>query len=132
MSFYEGRRALPDDNDVREPAVTPSPASRGAVAPLPDPQAWLQYRKARPAERLLPVTARWLDGLPADMRPGELATQYPRIANLVALHWSDHTTCAAYFDALLFDHRGGRQGFPDAVQRDLLKLRDRWYNANVT
>jgi hypothetical protein len=131
MSFYEGRRGF-TYNDVHEPAVTRPAESPGVVAPLPDSQVWSEYRKARPAESLLPIAARWLAGLPAEMQPRELATHYPRVANLVALNWSDRNTCAAYFDALLVDRRGGRRGFPEAVQRDLLALRDRWYRAKVT
>jgi hypothetical protein len=48
------------------------------------------------------------------------------------MQWNDRIACPAYFDELLVDRRGGRQGFPPAVRRDLLKLRDYWYGGEPT
>lgn len=125
MSIYVGRVGVMDYSDVHEPPVARS------AAPLPSSQDWSQHRKVTPVDRLLPIGARWLGELPADIRPHALATQYPRVANLVALQWNDHCACPAYFDELLVDRRGGRQGFREAVQRDLLKLREHWYSARA-
>jgi hypothetical protein len=73
-----------------------------------------------------------MDSLPPDVFPGALATHFPRIVNLIAMQWNDHRGCPAYFNELLVDRRGGRQGFPAAVKRDLLKLLDHWYGAEPT
>jgi len=87
---------------------------------------WSKYRRARPVEYLLQSSENWMDVLPPEVFPGALATHYPRILNLIALQWNDRLGCPAYFDELLVDRRGGRQGFPAAVKRDLQKLRDYW------
>jgi hypothetical protein len=126
MSIYEHRTGLPDYEDVHEPPVARnaqvSPRDTSAESPH-----WLQHRKVRPMDRLLPFSGRWLDRLPRDVYPSALATQYPRIVNLIALQWDDSEACSAYFGELFVDRRGARQGFPAAVRRDLTKLRDHWY-----
>src|SRR5438105_13135880 len=108
MSIYRGRTGLMDYDDVHDtPLVV-----RNAPVPLPSPdsfpgsQDWLQLRKTKPIDRLLPCSDRLLDRLPLDVCPRELATQYPRIANLIALQWNDSHSCSAYFDELLVDTRG--------------------------
>jgi hypothetical protein len=88
---------------------------------------WSQHRKAQPVESLLPSSEDWIDLLPPEVFPGALATHYPRIVNIIAMLWDDRAGCSAYFDELFVDRRGGRQGFPKAVKRDLSKLRHHWY-----
>ena len=88
---------------------------------------WSHLRKAQPVENLLPTSENWIDLLPPEAFPGALATHYPRIVNIIAMLWNDRVRCSAYFDELFIDRRGGRQGFPDVVQRDLSKLRHHWY-----
>jgi hypothetical protein len=88
---------------------------------------WSQHRKARPSENLLQSSEDWLDLLPPEVFPGALATQYPRIVNILAGLWNDRVRCAAYFEELFIDRRGGRQGFPKPVKRDLSTLRHHWY-----
>lgn len=68
-----------------------------------------------------------MDHLPPAVFPGALASQYPRIVNLIAMAWNDTQECQACFAELLVDRRGGRQGFPGAVTRDLQNLLDYWY-----
>lgn len=91
------------------------------------PPNWSSHRKPPPVEYLLPDTEEWIDLLPPAMFPGALATHYPRIVNLIAMLWKNRIGCPLYFDELLIDRRGGRQGFPQAVKLDLLRLRDYWY-----
>jgi len=69
------------------------------------------------------IARRWIESLPADERPTALATQYPRIANRLALCWNDAALVGKVLDDLLVDRRGGRRGFPPAVRQDLLRLR---------
>jgi len=92
------------------------------------PHDWSQHRKPPPVDYLLPASEEWIDLLPPAAFPGALATHYPRIVNLIAILWNDHTGCFLYFDDLLIDRRGGRHGFPDVVKRDLLRLRDYWWH----
>jgi hypothetical protein len=81
-------------------------------------------RRAEPLNRPLPATLRWLASLPAAVQPLALLQHFPRIANRLAQAWSDETALAECFDDLLVDHRGGRQGFPPAVHRELTLLRE--------
>ena len=76
-------------------------------------------------ERVLSAPAlAWLDALPARVRPIELCAQYPRVANRLALCWSDTTLTDRLLDGLLLDRRGKRKGFPPPVAAELLALRD--------
>ncbi len=81
-------------------------------------------RRAVPLDRPLPATLRWLVGLPAAVRPLALLQRFPRIANRLAQAWTDEAALAECFDDLLYDRRGGRQGFPPAVRRELTLLRE--------
>jgi hypothetical protein len=79
MSIYQGRSGVMAYDDVHEvpvarPWVTAAPSTDSSAAS----REWLRYRKARPIDRLLPISSRWLDRLPLDMHPSALATQYPR------------------------------------------------------
>jgi hypothetical protein len=65
----------------------------------------------------------WVLALPNDIRPKALLAKYPRIANLVAVLWQDSNSLRRYMDDLLVDKRGGRQGFPLDVLRELFALR---------
>jgi hypothetical protein len=89
--------------------------------PAPD---WTRARRARPVDYLLPASLRWFKGLPHDVRPVALVRRYARIANLIAQQWNDYDACRAYFQELLTDRRGNRQGFPPDVERDLRQLLD--------
>ena len=84
---------------------------------------WAGRRKGQPSNILLPATRRWLDTLPIEFRPGALAAQFPRLANLIAATWNNPGDCGACIYALLHDQRGGRRGFPDDVSKDILNLR---------
>ena len=132
MSIYRQKRWY-DADGIDNP-----PARGGTVAPANAPlgdasggsRDWSRYRKAQPAEHLLPLGKTWLDALPSDVFPAALATQYARIVNLIASEWNRAGTHPAFFDELLIDRRGGRRGFPAPVKRDLEKLRDYWYTAS--
>ena len=87
---------------------------------------WSKLRKAKPAEHLLPLSEKFLDQLPPQVFPDALATRYARIVNLIVLKWDDRSSCASYFKELLTDQRGGRQGFPAPVRRDLVELWAYW------
>ena len=95
--------------------------------PDPDaPQPWnAQRRTPRACDLALTgTTRRWLRQLPARRRPLRLCMLYPRVANRIAWCWPDEALCSQMLQDLLFDGRGGRQGFPPAVERELRRLRE--------
>jgi hypothetical protein len=47
--------------------------------------------------------------------PIHLACRFPRVLNQIARLWNRPARLDDYFDDLLIDRRGGRQGFPFAV-----------------
>lgn len=62
--------------------------------------------------------------LPGDAYPQALVDQYPRIANTIVELRYDREKLGNYFQSLLNDSRGGRQGFPFAVLMNLQNLHD--------
>lgn len=62
--------------------------------------------------------------LPGDQYPQALVEQYPRIANTIVELRYDPAKLGQYFQSLLNDSRGGRQGFPFAVLKELQDLHD--------
>jgi len=72
---------------------------------------------------LLDATVAWLEELPYAVRPNELASRFPRIANSIADLWRRVARCEEYLDSLVVDQRGDRKGFPHAVAQELATLR---------
>lgn len=81
-------------------------------------------RTRTPEEPLLNVTRGWLAALPQDVRPTELARQFPRIANRLRHLWKQVARCETYLDDLLVSHRGPRKGFPPRITQELEALRE--------
>ncbi len=79
-------------------------------------------RRRDPVNRLLPQTVDWVLSLPPKVRPHLLATKFARIANLLCSTWHDPDATQHCFDDLLTDRRGGRQGFPLGVLKELQAL----------
>src|SRR5262245_61832700 len=144
MSVYRSmQRALTNDvfaTPVKEQeqgaaaSVAQSPA-QGAVAAGPGQAESAGTASARfvaqrsadqPRNLLLDHATRWAATLPIPARPHALMREFPRIANMIALLWTEPTSESfyEYMNSLLVDHRGGRKGFPPAVLHDLLELRD--------
>ena len=84
---------------------------------------WTLVRRARPLDRLLPATQRWANSLPEPLRPHELVNAYPRIANRLAIAWTDSRAAIEVLDDVLIDRRGGRRGLPPSVLAEVLRLR---------
>ena len=74
-------------------------------------------------------TVAWANQLAADLQPHDLLERYPRVANRLALCWSDPLLTSRLFDSLLQDRRGGRRGFPEGVKANLIAL-CRYHNAH--
>lgn len=65
--------------------------------------------------------ARYLQHEP-DLYPHELEAQFPRLIDTIADAWASPARATAVFDDLLVDRRGGRQGFPPAIAREIYRL----------
>ena len=137
MSIYQARLKRPISGDDASVSLTasakPAPARRTQAVQADEDwaQIWSHRRKATPARNLLPVSVKWLLNLPNDVRPLALVSKYPRVANVLALQWSQPTSCRAHFNDLLADRRGNRKGFPAEVQRELRALRDYYYDLHA-
>jgi hypothetical protein len=131
MSIYGRRTGWTDLDDVVQPARRRA-AEQTATA-LPDSRTdWTSVRKAQPANYLFPQSEKWFDALPPEVAPFALASAYPRIVNLIVAQWNDTRGVPELFEELLADRRGGRAGFPPAVQRDLVNLQEYWYSGRVS
>jgi hypothetical protein len=60
-----------------------------------------------------------LESLSPRIRPHQLPERFPRIMNQIALLWRRPVQLDRYFEELLIDSRGDRQGFPFAVALEL-------------
>ncbi len=76
------------------------------------------------AEPLGADAARWLNDLPESVRPMKTCARYPRIVNRLASVWDKPTHCGSYFNELLLDGRGDRQGFPLDIAFELAALKN--------
>jgi len=117
MSIYHGWRSLPEDVHTQHVAHQSALNVPSDAASPP-----IHLRHAQPATVLLPRTASWLSEIPDKLRPKALATQFPRIANVVCASWPDPLTREKYLEDLLAGSRPNRKGFPPAVLRDLQRL----------
>ena len=98
-------------------------ARAGHVTIEPDPVALRS--SGRPQDRELSALAvAWTSKLPPGLSPKYLLECYPRVANRLALCWSDAALARRVLDDLLIDKRGGRKGFPSPVQAELVRLRN--------
>ena len=80
---------------------------------------------ALPADlRLSEQAESWLKELPETVRPAKLAASYPRVVNRLCQCWRRPLEADRYFDDLMTDRRGGRQGFPLGVALELASLND--------
>ena len=57
-------------------------------------------------------------------RPTKLAAAFPRIVNRMASLWRSPRQMDLYFEDLLTDTRGGRQGFPLGILMELSALKE--------
>jgi hypothetical protein len=95
----------------------------GEKKPAPGNTHHAGERHDQAVEVLEPATQAWLDNLPFAVRPITLAQKFPRIANRFAQLWKRPRQCDVYFESLLVDERGGRQGFPQSVALELVTLK---------
>lgn len=68
-----------------------------------------------------------LHDVPSKYYPHQLVETYPRIVERIVQLWG-HAEIEAYFQELMLDERGGRQGFPQEILMEILNLRT-WYRS---
>lgn len=73
-------------------------------------------------QQIVPYTAKWLISLPASIRPVQLTSQFPRIANLLAVAWNVPAQSREVLEGLIWDKRGNRKGFPPEVYQEIRVL----------
>ena len=96
----------------------------GDAARRPDAVQCTYKRAGISQEPLLDITRVWLASLPQDVRPINLAEQFPRVANRLRFLWRQVARCEVYLDDLFVDRRGDRKGFPPRVSQELTALRE--------
>ena len=104
------------------------PNRSSAADPLAKARTDADWEKTRSPQReqdmvLSDQVLGWLQLLPQPVRPSALCAHYPRVANRIALCWSDPLLTEQVFDALLLSQRGKRKGFPPSVAAEMLRLR---------
>jgi len=65
-----------------------------------------------------------IERLPAEVRPLKLPEEYPRICNQIAELWTDQAQATPFFDDLLIDNRGDRNGFSLSIIMEISKLKE--------
>lgn len=116
--------------DFRKKPATKRSVQHGAAVPEKSSATtgadWaLVRRSGRQEDAVMSALAvKWLLTLPASVRVDELCARYPRVANRLALCWSDPALAERVFADLMMDRRGMRKGFPPAVCAELTHLRE--------
>lgn len=105
----------------RANAIQPRPPR-----PLNDTDGPRAREPERDLDRALTSTAqRWLVSLPSGLRPTNLCSRHPRLANKLALCWRDPALVEQVLDGLMVDRRlVKRQGFAPIVAQELLRLHE--------
>ena len=119
LSFFRKRN---------QPSAAQSGSQATRAAALP---SWQSTRgpKLEADKTLRPDARKWLALLPESVRPEKLGSAYPRIANRLAMIWTNRPAARAYFDDLLTDKRGGRIGFSPEISAELTRLRAHYETA---
>lgn len=123
----------PPEFDALEFEITDFDEARRVLDELPagleavharTPGYWeARRRPASPTDRALTGRALdWLVALPPNVRPHSTCEQFPRVANAIAEAWGDVPQSMRVLDHMINDYRGGRRGFPPAVQAELAVL----------
>jgi hypothetical protein len=111
------------DFDAARQVLDDLPPGVGRAKAL-EPGFWEQQRrKPTPTDRALTgVAMDWVIGLPPLLRPHNACEHFPRVVNAIASAWSDTAYSVQVLDHMINDYRGGRRGFPAAVQDELAAL----------
>jgi hypothetical protein len=133
MSSQQPPKPPPPSLDSIDFEITDFDAARQVLDDLPpgvgrakamEPGYWEQQRRRpTPTDRALTGAAMdWVIGLAPALRPHATCEQFPRVVNAIANSWGDTEYSVQVLDHMIKDYRGGRRGFPAAVQQELAAL----------
>ena len=93
--------------------------------PLQDGLPAVKFSLEWPEDKELNMEAKSLiSSLPEEVRPLQLPQKFPRICNRIAELWDAPELAIPFFDGLLIDNRGGRDGFPLTIIMEISKLKE--------
>ena len=92
-----------------------------------DQEAFIARRQSgQEAKSLTPEAEAFYRSMPPSDYPAKLIAAFPRIANQISVYHGNKVVLGRYFETLLVDERGGRQGFPFGVLVDIQNLYDKF------
>ena len=93
-----------------------------------DQDRWAEKRapEKRQDQILSLESVAWLQSLPPNVTPHELARRYPRICNRMVERWKYPDLMIHFFDHLLIDNRGTRRGFPMTIALEIAGLQEHY------
>lgn len=108
------------DYDAHLKLVASIPINKKKV----EEQVWARRRKPQTSidQKLSVLGEQWLASLPEDLMLVHLPVRYPRIINQIAINWPLLYNSNKYLDALTIRQREDRQGFPEEVLSELIKI----------
>jgi hypothetical protein len=115
----------PGPEPLAQPRVPPgdAPASPGArIDAVAAPLARKPHVRETPTLQSMRLTTEFR-GEGIDLR--SLEDRFPHVLNRVSAEWDAPKAALEVLESLLFDQRGGRQGFPDDAFAALLALHRR-------
>jgi hypothetical protein len=126
MQVFKLLNAFKKSSVTQQAAPAPASVAAPAESPMSEEEKWARKRAPQLAhERVLSGWTRgWLQGLPEAVRPLELSSLHPHVANRLALSWRDVALTEHLLGELLIGRRKGRTGFAPPVLAELLRLRD--------
>jgi hypothetical protein len=129
MSYYRRNSGLffHCGEDLRHtPALVKQPRTASSEPPSSTdrlaPPEIVKLRKMTSATVVLPRSTSWLEQLPEEIRPNQLAGAFPRIVNNLCAAWREPDAFRLCAEELLRDRRGNRQGFPPVILNELYSL----------
>jgi hypothetical protein len=111
--------------DNKEESMSQDVDPKAAVAGptfLREPYSEEDLRLSRESEA-------FLSSLNESVRPQQLAERFPRIVNKLTTLWRRPMQLDEYFDELIIDKRGNRQGFPLSILMELTNLKEHFETA---
>ena len=114
---------------MRQTKIAPSPEPEPAANMHEGKPHWTIHRAHEKIEdRILSSSAlAWLASLPGSLYPRHLVERYPRVCNCMAALWQEPKLMISYFEDLLVDHRGTRQGFPSTIASEIARLKEHFH-----
>ena len=123
LRFFADKSPLAADSPAaRDSVLAAMPSTFGPTPPRAASSSPWSRLRGPAAHALAESSFAWALDLPRDVRPTQLLVRYPRVANRLALSWTDARLTDRVFDSLARNTRDGRRGFPPHVAEELRLL----------